>query len=117
MTEGIVDFSDWEKLDLRVGEIIEAEDMEGADKLYKLSIDLGKELGKRILVAGIKQFYAKDKLKGKKCIVFANLEPRKLKGIESKGMILAAVSKSSDGKEKVKLLQPDEDIELGSGIC
>ena len=91
MTE--IDFSDWEKLDLRVGKIAKAEDIDGADKLYKLSIDLGKEAGKRTVCAGLKNHYSKDELKGKKIILFANLAPRKLKGIESKGMILAAVNK------------------------
>ena len=71
-----INFSDWEKLDLRVGTILKAEDIEGADKLYKLSIDLGDE--KRILVAGIKQHYSKKDLKGKQIIVVANLEARNL---------------------------------------
>ena len=108
-----ISFSDWQKLDLRVAKILKVEDIEEADKLYKLSIDLGKEIGKRVLVAGIKQHYTKEELKGKKIIVFTNLEPRKLKGIESQGMLLAAVS--SDEKN-VFLLQPDRDIELGSKI-
>ena len=108
-----IKFSDWEKIDLRVAKILKAEDIEGADKLYKLSIDLGKELGKRTLVAGIKQYYEKEELKGKKIVVFTNLEPRKLKGIESQGMLLAAVTESH---EKVRLLQPDGDIEVGSRV-
>ncbi len=110
-----VNFQDWQKLDLRVGEILEAEDIENADKLYKLTINLEKE--KRTLVAGIKEFYSKEELKGKKCIVFTNLEPKTLRGIESKGMILAAVSEDDEGREvKVQLLQPDADIEVGSKI-
>lgn len=108
-----VSFSDWQKLDLRVGRILKVEDIEGADKLYKLEVDLGKEIGKRMLVAGIKKHYSKEELKGKKCVIFANLEPKKLKGIESKGMILAAVN--SDESEIV-LLEPEKDIEIGSGI-
>ena len=108
-----VPFSDWQKIDLRTAKILGVEDIEGADKLYKLSIDLGKELGKRTLVAGIKQHYTKEQLKGKTIIVFTNLEPRKLKGIESQGMLLAAVS--SDEKD-VFLLQPEKDIELGSRV-
>ncbi|MGA2130561.1 MAG: methionine--tRNA ligase subunit beta [Candidatus Pacearchaeota archaeon] len=108
-----IKFSDWQKLDIRVGKILKAEEVEGADKLYKLSIDLGKELGKRTLVAGIKQHYAKEELKGKSIIVFTNLEPRKIKGIESQGMVLAAVS----GDEKdVFLLQPEKKIEEGSKV-
>jgi len=111
----IIKFNDWEKLDLRVGKIIKADEIEGADKLYKLEIDLGKELGKRILVAGLKPHYKKEKLKNKLCIVFTNIEPRSLRGITSQGMILAAVSEK-DGREIVKLLQPDEDIEPGSKV-
>jgi len=111
-----IQFNDWQKLDLRVGEILEIEDIEGADKLYKLTINLGTE--KRILVAGIKEFYSKDELKNKKCIVFTNLEPKTLRGIQSQGMILAAVSYDNEGnEEKVKLLQPDSEIEIGSKVC
>lgn len=110
--EETVNFSDWQKLDLRVGKIINVEEIEGADRLYKLEIDLGK-LGKRTLVAGIKPFYPKDELVGKSCVVFANLEPRTLRGIESQGMILAA---TNENVSEVRLLQPDEDIELGSKV-
>jgi len=106
-----IKFNDWKKLDLRIGKILNVEDIEGADKLYKLEIDLGKE--KRTLVAGLKPYYKKEELKGKTCVVFANLEPKTLRGIESQGMILAAVS---DDEGKVQLLQPDEDIELGSKV-
>ena len=113
MVEGIVSFNDWSKLDLRVGKILKVEDIEGADKLYKLSIDLGKELGKRTLAAGLKPFYKPSELKNKLCIIFTNLQPRMLKGVESQGMLLAAVS--PDEKEG-HLLQPDSDIELGSKI-
>ena len=118
MVEGIVSFNDWQRIDLRVGRILKAEDIEGTNKLYKLSIDLGKELGKRTLVAGIKPHYKPAELKNKICIVFANLEPKTLKGIESQGMILAAVSQDKDGKETVRLLCPDSDAnaELGSKV-
>ena len=108
-----VNFSDWEKLDLRVGKIIKVEDIENADKLYKLEVDLGKELGKRTLVAGLKKHYSKQELKGKRCIVLANLQPKVMKGIKSEGMILAAVNKD---ESKIRLIQPDEEIELGSRI-
>jgi len=111
MVEGIVTFGEWEKIDLRVAEIMEIEEVPGADKLYKLKIDLGTET--RTLVAGLKQYYTKDELEGKRCIVFCNLEPKKLKGIESKGMILAAVN---DDHSEVKLIQPDGEIELGSRV-
>jgi len=106
-----VKFDDWTKFDLRVAEILEAEEVEGADKLYKLKVDLGTET--RILMAGLKQHYSKDDLQGKRCIVFTNLEPRTIRGVESKGMVLAAVN--GDGSE-VKLLCASGDIELGSRV-
>ncbi len=112
MTQGIVEFSDWEKLDLRVAQIIEVEEIKGADKLYKLTLDVG-ELGKRIICAGMKPYYSKEDLKGKKIIYFQNLKPRKMKGIESQGMLLAASTKNH---EKVVLISPEKDIEVGSRI-
>ncbi|OGJ12498.1 methionine--tRNA ligase subunit beta [Candidatus Pacearchaeota archaeon RBG_19FT_COMBO_34_9] len=111
MPEGIINFSDWEKLDLRVGKITEVEEIENADKLYKLTVDIGNE--KRIVCAGIKEHYTKKELKGKKIILFANLAPRKMKGIESQGMILAAVNQD---ESKVILISPESDIEIGSKI-
>lgn len=113
MAEEIINFSDWEKLDLRVGKIAKVEDIEGADKLYKLTIDLGKVIGKRTVCAGLKKHYSKDELKNKKIILFVNLMPRKLKGIESQGMILAAVS---EDESKVILLSPEKDIEIGAKV-
>ncbi len=107
-----VDFSDWEKLDLRVAEIVKVDEIKGADKLYKLSLDVG-ELGKRVICAGIKEFYSKDKLEGKKIIIIANLKPRKLKGILSEGMLLAA---SSEDRKKVVLLCPFKDVNSGVEI-
>ncbi len=106
-----IKFKDWQKFDLRVAEILKVEDIDGADKLYKLKIDLGTET--RILVAGLKGHYTKQELEGKRCIVFCNLEPRMIRGIESKGMVLAAVN--DDGSE-VKLLQPDGVVELGGKV-
>ncbi len=106
-----INFSDWEKLDLRVGEIIEVEEIENADKLYKLTIDIGEEV--RTVCAGIKQYYSRDELKGKKIVLLANLALRKLKGIESKGMILAAVT---DDEKEVVLLSPESDVEVGSKV-
>ena len=96
-----ISFEDWQKIDLRVGKIVKVEDIKEADKLYKLSVDIGS--GVRTLCAGIKQHYSKKELKGKKIIVFTNLAPRKIKGIESQGMLLAAVNESH---EQVFLLDP-----------
>ena len=103
-----IPFQEWEKFDIRTGEIIAIEDIRGADKLYKLKIDLGTET--RTIVAGLKSYYTHEELDGKKCIILVNLEPREIKGIVSHGMLLAAVN---DDKSEVKLLQPDGVIELG----
>ena len=108
----IINFNDFEKLDLRVAEIQNVENIEGADKLYKLSIDVG-ELGKRNICAGIKEFYSHDELKGKKIIVLTNLKSRKLRGVESQGMLLAASNKNHT---KISLISPDKDIEAGSVV-
>ena len=108
-----VNFQEWSKLDLRVAKILNVEDIGGADKLYKLKIDLGKDLGKRTIVAGIKQYYKKEELKDKLIIVFVNLEPRVMKGIKSEGMLLAAVS---EDKSKITLIIPEKDIEVGSKV-
>lgn len=107
--EGIANFDDWEKINLVVGEIEKVEDIPGADKLYKLLINIGEE--NRTVCAGIKKFYSREELKGKKIILFKNLAPRKLKGIESQGMVLAAVNKD---ESKVVLISPSDDIENGS---
>jgi methionyl-tRNA synthetase len=112
MAEGIVSFTDWQKLDLRVGKILSVEDHPNADKLYVLEVDLGKE--KRKIVAGLKQHYKPKDLKGKLCIVFANIEPAELRGVKSEGMILASVS---EDKSKVKIIQPAKEAELGSKIA
>ena len=108
-----IDFSEWEKVDLRVGKIMKVEEIEGADKLYKLTVDLGKELGKRIVCAGIKKYYSKDELKNKKIIVVANLQPRMLRGIESQGMILASVNKE---ETQVVLISPEKEMEVGAKV-
>ena len=108
-----INFSDWQKLDIRVAKILKVEEIEGADKLYKLSVDLGKELGKRTLVAGIKPYYKKEDLIDKQIIVIVNLEPRKMKGLESQGMLLAAGSK---GEDICILISPEKHAKPGLKI-
>ncbi|MFP4001384.1 MAG: class I tRNA ligase family protein, partial [Thermoplasmata archaeon] len=87
------------KLDLRVGKITKVKEHPNADKLYINRVDIGDE--ERTLVAGLKPYYDKEEMEGKKIVVVANLEPAKLRGIESEGMMLAA----QEG-ETVSLLQP-----------
>lgn len=107
-----ITFEDFEKIDLRVGKILEAEEIEGADKLWKLKVDLGEEIGERTLCAGIKEFYSRDELIGKKIIVVANLASRKMRGIESQGMLLASSNKEHSA---VKLIEPEGEIGWGIG--
>lgn len=126
--KNIAEFSDWEKLDLRVAEIKNVEEIQGADKLWKLTLDVGSEIGERIVCAGIKEFYGKEELIGKKIIYFSNLKPRVMRGVESQGMLLAASEPASgtptahpksknDNKEKrVVLISPEKDIENGAKI-
>ncbi len=108
----VIKYDDFAKLDLRVGTIKKVEDIEGADKLYKLEVDVG-EAKTRVICAGIKKFYSKDELKGKQIIVICNLEPRKMRGIESNGMLLAA---STADDSKVILLSPEKKIDSGSKV-
>jgi methionyl-tRNA synthetase len=109
----LIKYDDFAKLDLRVGTIKSVEDLAGADKLWKLSVDLGTEIGTRTILAGIKKYYSKEQLLGKQIIVIVNLEPRKMKGSESQGMLLAA---SNNDESKVILLSPEKGIENGSKV-
>lgn len=108
MTE-LASYDDWRKLEFRVAEVIDAQEHPEADKLLILKVKIGTE--ERTIVAGIKQHYQPKDLIGKKIIVFANLQPRTLRGVTSEGMLLAAV----DG-DKVVVLQPEKDIPSGAKV-
>ncbi|MFI5172399.1 MAG: methionine--tRNA ligase subunit beta [Chitinophagales bacterium] len=86
--KSIIQYDDFAKLDLRSGAIVQAEKIEGADKLLKIEVDLGFE--KRTIVSGIALHFQPEELRGKKVIVVTNLAPRKMRGVESNGMILMA---------------------------
>ena len=112
--EDMVHFEDWEKIDIRVGKILKVDAHPNAEKLYVLKVDFGKEIGKRTIVAGLKNYCSKKDLEGKSAIFVVNLEPREIRGVKSQGMILAA---SSPDKSHVCILTPDlTDIEVGSKI-
>ena len=87
-TDGLLDISDFAKVELRVAEVKAAEKVEGADKLLKLQIEIGGV--PRQIVAGIALHYKPEELVGKKVVVVANLKPAKIRGVESNGMLLAA---------------------------
>jgi len=106
-----VSYEDFAKVDLRIGKIISAEPIEESEKLIKLQVDLGEDKPRQIL-AGIKKNYSADELVNKNIVVVANLEPRKLMGIESQGMLLAA---STEGGEPV-LLTSISEIDPGAKV-
>ncbi len=105
----LISIDDFAKIELRVAQILEAEEVPKSKKLLKLIVDIGDE--KRQVVAGIKGHYEPAELVGKKIVLLCNLKPAKLCGVESQGMVLAA------GDEVVALLTPDKDVPVGSKIC
>jgi len=107
--EEYITIDDFDKIDLRVGEIIEAKEHPKADKLLVFKVKVGEET--RQIVSGIRKYYSPEDLIGKKVVIVANLKPIKLRGEESKGMILAA---EKDGK--LTLVSTLEDIESGATI-
>ncbi len=105
-----ISFDEFQKLDLRVGKIIETNQIPGSRNLIRMIVDFGTE--KRQAVAGLLQWYKPEELAGKKCAFILNLQRRKLMGVESQCMILAA----EDNKGNVIVLQPEKDIAEGSKI-
>ena len=105
----MITFDDFKKIDMRIGKVLSAEKVEGTDKLMNIKIDLGTEI--RQLVAGIADMYEPHSLIGKEIPVLINLEPRKIRGIESQGMILAV-----DVGGKPVIMHPDREVPPGSTI-
>ena len=103
-------FDDFAKIDLRVGTIVAASKVEKADKLLQLSVDLGFET--RTIVSGIAQHFEPESIVGKQVTVVVNLAPRKMRGIESNGMILMA----EDASGKLHFINPSDNINPGSGV-
>jgi len=106
-----ITFDDFQKVDIRVGKVMKATEVEGSDKLLRLEVDFG-ELGKRIILSGIKPMYTPSDLEGKLFTFVVNIEPRKIMGEESQGMILEAL----DGDE-YKITPLRDDITPGSRMC
>jgi methionyl-tRNA synthetase len=105
-----IEFDDFAKLDLRVGTILEAEKVAKADKLLKLLVDIGTE--KRTVVSGIAMHFAPEDVIGKQVTLVANLAPRKMRGIESQGMILMAENAAG----KLVFVNPDAAVDAGSEV-
>ncbi len=111
-TTPTIEFQDFLKVDLRVARILTVEDIPGSDKLYKLGLDDGRLNAPRTICAGIKQHYKPEELVNRFIVIVANLAPRKMRGIESSGMLLAA----GDVNGKVILIQPSADVLPGSKV-
>lgn len=105
-----ISFEEFQKLDMRIGKILEANQIPGSRNLIRMIVDFGTE--KRQAVAGLLQWYKPEQLVGKKCAFILNLQRRKFMGVESQCMILAA----EDEKGNVVVLQPEKDIEIGSKV-
>ncbi|MFZ6035014.1 MAG: methionine--tRNA ligase [Patescibacteria group bacterium] len=111
MKKDIISYPDFNKLDLRVGEVKEASAVEKSKHLIKLTIDLGEDYGTVTILSGLAPLYTRDDLVGKKFIVLANLEPKKMMGMDSQGMILVA-----DDPEKFQLVPLDKNLKNGTVI-
>lgn len=98
---------EFRKLDLRIGEVLEAREHPDANKLYVLDVLVGGE--KKQIVAGIRMYYTTDELKGKKIVVVNNLEPAVIRGVESQGMLLAAQDENT-----LSVLVPERSIASGT---
>ncbi len=109
MTEEVT-FDEFQKLDLRIGKIVDATPIPNSKKLIKVIVDFGSE--KRQAVAGLLKYYQPEELVGKKCVFLLNLQRRMLAGVESQCMVLAA----EDIQGNVTVLQPEKDIVEGSKI-
>lgn len=109
-TKAEIQYEDFAKLDLRVAKVLTCEKVEKADKLLKLTLEVGTEI--KTVVSGIALHFAPEEVIGKSVLYLSNLAPRKMRGIESQGMILMA--ENSDGK--LYFMQPSGDVDSGSGV-
>lgn len=112
MVKDTISFPDFAKLDLRVGRVVSAENIEGSEKLIRLKVDLGQEIGEKQILAGLLKWYKPEDFVGKKFIVVANLEAKKMMGEESQGMILCV---DVEGKAPY-LIEVDKSIPEGTVI-
>ncbi len=107
--DNLIDVEDFRKVDLRVGKVIEAEEVPNSIKLLKLKVSFGETT--KTILSGIKKHYSPQDLIGRKIIVIYNLKPAKLMGLDSEGMLLAA----SD-EDNISVLTVDKDVKEGSRI-
>ena len=112
-TSSTIPFATFAQVELKVAQIEAVEEVPGSSKLYKLQISLGDAEPKRQLISGIKKFYTPESLLNKKIIIVSNLEPAKIMGLESQGMLLAAEDPATG---VVSLLQTEQNLAPGSKV-
>lgn len=107
----IITFDQFKQVNIRIGKVLVCEKVPDADKLLRLEVDFGSNIGKRQILSGIAEWYKQEDLVGKKLPFVVNLEPKKLRGLESQGMLFAV-----EGPEKPVLLESVEDVPEGSQV-
>jgi methionine--tRNA ligase beta chain len=110
-----ITIDDFAKLDIRIGRVAEATEVEGSDKLVRCVVDFG-ELGQRIILSGIKKWYKPEDLVGKLLPYVVNLEPKEMFGEKSQGMLIAAAPIDENGEKQAVLFVPDKVVALGTKI-
>ena len=105
----MISFGEFQRMELRVAKVVEVQDHPNADKLLVIKVDIGGE--EKQTVAGLKGHYTAEQLMGKSLVVVSNLEPARLRGVESQAMLLAA----QDG-DRVVVLTPDQEVQPGSRV-
>lgn len=111
MIKSTVSFSDFEKLDIRVGEVVDASFLEGSKNMIEMLVDLGEDYGKVTILSGIAKYFKPEDIKGNKYPFIANLAPKKIMGKTSSGMLLVA-----DEKESFFLIPLDKSLKNGTVI-
>lgn len=107
-----ISYDEFKKVEIKAGKILSAEQIEGSDKLLKLSVDFAEDTGPRQIVSGIRSYFPNEQeLVGVVCMFVTNLEPRKLMGLESNGMLFAVGGKEGN---PFSLLKPHQDTILGT---
>ncbi len=107
----LINYDDFAKVEFRIGEIKEAQAVEGSEKLIRLVVDFGKELGERIVFSGIKKWYQLEELINKKTVFVINMVPKKIMGEESQAMIFGA-----ENGDDMSILLLDKDLDNGSKV-
>jgi methionine--tRNA ligase beta chain len=105
-----ITIEDFQKLDIRIGRVLEATEVEGSEKMIRCVVDLGEEIGKRIIFSGIRKWYMPEDLVGKLLPYVVNIKSRPMFGEESQGMLVAT------GDEEAILIEPDKKVDAGTKI-